>query len=296
MTTSPSSRRLAPRPLAAAVTSVALAALALTACGGSAEPSRASGPPIVPLDAGAPTAPPRAMRSAPLLGTSADNVLVDPGFSSSFSVTWGHWLAIDASGNQLQYATLVHGASPLGTRAAIAAIPATPAAATGGKPFDLLAPFPGGVGAAVARLWVSRNDPSGAPSAFDAAGSPLTISVLGLAGFSAGKGVDLARDEASTQVIGGRTWYLYAAEIPGGLDYSGFFDISVSKTGGNFWFSAPEVVPKTLSPLPQTMTLAPPKVRGLRASELAATAAYHRLVRPLRVGAQEIQRRLGRPE
>jgi hypothetical protein len=285
--------------VALALSASALASSSLVACGSSAEPTRASGPPVASVTAPTPPTPPRALREAPLTATSPDSVLVDPGFAQSFdgNPTWGHWLAIEGSGSAAAFTTSTLGANPLGVASPVAAIPATPAAPPGGKAISFLAPFPGGTGAATASLWVSRNDPAGKPIEFDAAGSPLTISVLGLAALQSGKGVDLARDESATTVIAGRTWYRYRADLAGGLELSGFFEISVRRTPGNFLFTGPELLPKGLATLPQPMArtfAATP--RTLRADELAAIASYQRLAPPLHLSAQGLRKRMPRPE
>jgi hypothetical protein len=285
--------------LALALPAGVLASSSLIACGSSAEPTRASPPPLASVTAATPPTPPRALRDAPLTATSPDSVLVDPGFAQSFggSPTWGHWLAIEGSGSLGTFTTSTLSTNPLGIASPVAAIPATPAAPPGGKAIDFLAPFPGGTGAATASLWVSRNDPAGQPIAFDAAGSPLTISVLGFASLESGKGIDLTRDESATTVIAGRTWYRYRADIAGGLELSGFFEISVLRTPGNFLFTGPELLPKDLATLPQPMARAfAATPRALRANELAAMASYRRLAAPLHLSAQGLRKRMPRAE
>ncbi len=259
----------------------------LAGCGSSAEPTRASGPPVVPVASTTPTAPPRALRDAPLTPTSPSNVLLDPNFmQTSGSPSWGEWIAVDGASNPVAFGSTALGANPLGVASPVATFPAKPVGATGGKAIDFVAPFPGGPGAATASLWVSKNDAAGQPTTIDPASTSLTITVLGLSGFQKSKGVDLVRDEAATTVIAGRTWYYYRADVAEGLELAGFFDIAVDKSPGNYLLTGPEVLPKTLATLPQPMARAfatPTPSRALRPNEVAAIAAYRRLAPPKRV-------------
>jgi hypothetical protein len=278
---------------------IALLSSLVLGCGSSAEPTRASGPAVVPVTSATPVAPPRALRDAPLTATSPSNVLLDPTFlpSSGGGPTWGHWLAVDHSGNLATFATSTLGANPLGVASPVVSFPAKPVGTTGGKALDFLAPFPGGTGASTASLWVSRNDAAGLPTTLDAASKSISISVLGLAGVDTNEGVDLVRDESATTVIAGRTWYRYRANIAAGLELAGFFEISIDKSPGSYLLTGPELLPKSLATLPQpmarTFAVAP---RALRPSELGAIAAYHRLAPPLHLSAQALRKRMPRPE
>jgi hypothetical protein len=269
---------------------VVLASSLVAACGSSAEHARNDGPPVVPTVAPSASAAPRALKTAGLAGTSPQNLLLDPMFMSSQSgdLGWGHFLALNAQGTQLAtFSTLTYGATPLGVGSPVAALPDKLAAAATAQTLWMFAPFVGGPGACSAKIWVSKNDPSGQPDTFDPQPTALRVSITGVANSTAtGAAWDLQRDDASTQVIAGRTWYLYRGEIASGLADGGFFSIRGGRLGGNFWLTGPEVVPKDLAPLPSTMSRTFARSRALEPEELTAIATYRRLTPPKLVGAR----------
>ncbi|MBI5497331.1 MAG: hypothetical protein HY904_20120 [Deltaproteobacteria bacterium] len=227
--------------------------------GGAADGGSDAG--VVVPDAGPPLR--TVAENAPLFGdTSAFNLLQDPLFTGLFSSSMSFFgLETTSGGMNGAYTLPFDRATPSRTPGMTVLV-----RSGSGKP-TALAMFAGGRGPFLVEVWGALTDDAGKPYRSD----QITVRV-GEAWLGSTPGVTWAVPymEGDDRVVGGRTWFRYAATVPDNLPSMCLFVAEGSVGGMDLVLAGPQVVPLELR---EAVPGQPPRPRTVQATRARWTPA-----------------------
>ncbi|GAC1579181.1 MAG: hypothetical protein NVS3B20_26050 [Polyangiales bacterium] len=213
--------------------------------------------------------PRRSLREVGIVGsTSIANLLIDPQFSSG-QPGIGRWMysySGTPDGSSPTVVQLARSDSPEGIAMRVGTV-------SGARGVVLTAQVVGGSGPYLVSLWASANDlvDDAQPLAL------LRVAIAGATGSSL-TGVEIKPVEGTSRRIGDRTWTHFMGEAPGPYTIGAYLIIRLKASNHNWWFQAPQVVPKVLLGGVDTRSLVlnPILSRSAEADELAAIEQYRK--------------------
>jgi hypothetical protein len=226
-----------------------LGALLVSGCGGGDSPTPDGGTP----DGGRPDggegggqpdggevkhelAPPR-----PLLGTSAQNLLLDPLVTTDQSLE--HFIGIVVLGGQsyagYQAPRAIHSQSPAGVALPVATVDTLGNIQAGATRLQVVAPLPGSSSPLEASVWVSAGDAAKAPASFSDAAKDLVVSLL--PNDKPTKTYPLAVS-GKPVTLAGRSWVKFTLPAAVSMPQGGWFSMTTVSAKWTYELQAPEVV------------------------------------------------------
>jgi hypothetical protein len=252
--------------------------VALAGCSPADAASSTVGDPRAPAPLAADAARPdsadrRTATTRPLLGTSPQNLLLDPFVTADAS--WGHFvgvhLPVGASPRPVTPLRSFVSRSPAGVTVPVAALAAAGAGAPGSTSIQVVAPFPGGSVPFEADVWVSAGNAAGEPVAFDTVAGAVHVALL--PNDAPATAFPLVPTGAPRS-LGGRQWVSLALASPAPLPEGGWLSIAVADPKVSLQVQAPEVTPA----LAAGVGPAPPR-RPRTTHDRAAPGAYVEMLR-----------------
>lgn len=210
----------------------------------------------------------------PLLGTSPQNLLLDPLVTTDMSLE--HFVGIVVLGGQsyiaYQAPRAIVSQSPAGVALPVASVDTVADAQPGATRLQIVSPLPGSASPLEASVWVSAGDATKAPAPFSGAAADLVVSLF--PNDKPTKSYPLAVSGKPVE-LGGRSWVKFTLPAAVSMPEGGWFSMTTTSAKWTYELQAPEVVTSA----PHADAKSKPVVAPRDPADAVALSAYADIAR-----------------
>ncbi len=177
----------------------------------------------------------------PLLGTSPQNLLLDPLVTTDQSLEHFVGIVVLAGQSYIAYQAprAIVSQSPAGVALPVASVDILANVGSGVSRLQIVSPLPGSASPLEASVWVSAGDATKAPAPFSGAASDLIVSLF--PNDKPTKSYPLAISGKPVE-LGGRSWVKFTLPAAVSMPEGGWFSMTTLSAKWTYQLQAPEVV------------------------------------------------------